>query len=611
LKIAIHNHFAGQKVAETGLSRRIHEAARHLGWEAAEVSSSAEINGFCPDFVLALHFRTPKLTRYPTYGCMWNPPTFFAKDDRFIKNILSYNGYLSSSAPITAWLKDILYSRHKNYFVAPFYTSCHCVPYRPPQIERPRVLYAGTGWDGARFQPLFERLDREPYMEIYGPRKAWRYIRRAYRGLLPFDGSSILDALNKAGAGLCLHRQEHRDAGVPSLRVFEIVASGAIAICQEHPFIREAFGNSVFYLDSTDDMAGAIRQISEENPEKAVALSRKAYDIFQEKYTLEKLLSGIIPHHERLLSPKSFATNRAPKSPDGKSVQFIIRIGDRGTEYLSRALQSLVNQTCRCVGAIIVRHQEVSGLSTLLRSYADQLPIELVESPCTGFRSTQLWAGLKAVSSDYFGILDDDDIIHPNHVMSLLQLLDKHETFGVAYSGAIRVWEPRRKGKAAAWFCEVPAEPAELAYFEPFDLSRLVALNNFITSNSFIARSPLIKKLPDDPRLALAEDLFLLLSLCQRTDFIFSYEATCEFYWRGGRSDNAVWLDRAHWSADFDRIKTMFWGQRFPCAQVVGGSNIELENERLKEVIAHMERSKFWKMRQFWFRVKGAIGIDR
>ena len=194
---------------------------------------------------------------------MVTPPAYFTHDDQFIKNILSFDGYLSTSDHITSWLEDILYATKKKHFIAPFYTSCQSVPYRPPQIRQPRLLYTGTNWDGPRFKELFQQLDAKPYMDIYGPKGAWTYLSHSYRGALPFDGSSLLDALHSAGVGLCLHRQEHCAAAAASSRIFEIVASGAIAICQEHPFIREAFGNSVLYLDPAASIAQAAPQISE------------------------------------------------------------------------------------------------------------------------------------------------------------------------------------------------------------------------------------------------------------------------------------------------------------------------------------------------------------
>jgi Glycosyl transferases group 1 len=324
LRIAIANSFAGQEVAETGLSRRIYRAAINLGWEAQEVSSSStEIDNFDPDFVIALHFFTPKLTRHPTYGCMWNPPAFFEREEGYVKNILGYDSYLTSSEYISDWLRDKLRDTDKKYFLAPFYTSCHQVPYRPPDLSRPRLLYAGTNWDGPRYKKLFQKLDSEAYTDIYGGASAWAYLKHAYKGKLPFDGQSILAALNRAGAGLCLHKEEHRRAATPSLRIFEIAASGAIAICQEHPFIREAFGDSVLYLSESRSVRETVRQISEYmrwitlHREEALAMSRRAYDIFAESYSLEGLLSGIVPHHQRLIAEKGFVADPLKQHQDG------------------------------------------------------------------------------------------------------------------------------------------------------------------------------------------------------------------------------------------------------------------------------------------------------
>jgi hypothetical protein len=180
-----------------------------------------------------------------------------------------------------------------------------------------------------------------------------------------------------------------------------------------------------------------------------------------------------------------------------------------------------------------------------------------------------LWAGLKAVSSEYFGILDDDDAIHPGHVDSLLHLLERSDSYGVGYSGSIRIWESRHGGSDSPPSDQIPFEPAELTYFEPFDLNRLVALNNFITSNAFIARSSLLKDLGHDPQLPLLEDLFLLLHLCRKATFVFSYEATCEFYWRHERDDNTVLLEEPGWLSARERIKNILWRQSFPTEQNV------------------------------------------
>jgi hypothetical protein len=457
------------------------------------------------------------------------------------------------------------------------------------------LLYTGTNWDGPRHRGLFEQLDAEPYLDIYGPTNAWCYLKGSYRGSLPFDGISMLDALHSAGVGLCLHRKEHCEAATPSSRIFEIAASGAIAICQEHPFIRANFGDSVLYLDLARDAEGVVAQVSEymrwiaQNEKEALDLSKRAYEIFSKTFTLEKLLSDLVPHHEKLLAQKQF--RHLPSGILGnETVQFIVRVGERKAEYVERTLASLATQTYGPVGAIIVKYREVPGLSELLRKYDHQLGINVVSSSM-GLRSTHLWAGLRAVSSQYFGILDDDDVIHPNHVASLLQLLKTSEDCGVAYSGSIRIWESQDTKIESESFGKLSSEPAELAFFEPFDLSRLVALKNFITSNAFIARSTFLKDLGDDPYLPVSEDLFLLLYLCRKTNFVFSYEPTCEFYWRHDRKDNSVLQDQRDWVTASERIKNILWKQSFHSTQSLAHNLPQLEQKlsKLEGKLAQVE----------------------
>jgi hypothetical protein len=595
LKIAIHSHYAGQQAAETEFSKRICLAARNIGWQAFEVATSTEINQCQPDFVIALAFRTPKLTRFPTYGSMVTPPVFLVHDAQFIKNIISYDAYLCSSEHIKRWLKDILYLTPKEHFIAPWFTSTHHVRYRPPQFTSPRLLYAGTNWDGPRYGALFERLDSESYLDVYGPQAAWSHLKHSFRGSLPFDGVSILDALNDAGVGLCLHRAEHSDAATPSSRIFEITASGALAICQEHPFIRDAFQDAVLYLEPTDDVPRLASQISEymrwiaANPDEALKLSGRAYDIFSKNYTLEKLLFDLIPSHKELVAAKQSlpsSSRSSPKALGQKGVQFIVRIGDRGADYVERALDSIASQSYGLVGAVIVQYKGVPHLSQILGKYDRHVPVQLVQSTYTGSRSTQLWDGLRAVSSEYFGILDDDDVIYPNHAHLLVDLLERFKDCGVAYSGAIRIWEPDLAVSAST---ELPAEPAELTYFEPFDRGRLVALDNFITSNAFIARTSFLKDLWDDPQLPLLEDLFLLLFLCRKTNFVFSYEASSEFRWRGHKKDNATWIDRQNWAGAGERIKSLLWKQGFGSTQLVGSSSLTQVESRLETISAQLE----------------------
>ncbi len=623
MRVAVFNAFATQEVAETELARRMVLAAQALGWEAREVASSVEVRSFAPDFVIALHFFTPKLTAHPTYGCLWNPPVFFEGDPGHVRNVLTYDGYLSSSPFMSRWVEERLEGSPKKYFVAPFYASCNRIPYRPPTLDHPRLLYAGTNWDGTRLRELFLRLDAEPYVDIHGPKDRWRHLGKTYRGSLPFDGKSLPEALHRAGVGLCLHREEHCAAGTPSLRIFEIAASGAIAICQEHPFIRDAFGDSVLYLDRSLDAAALAAQVGEHmrwigsHRDEALAMSRRAHAIFESRFTLETLLEGVAKEHRKLLPAKAFVPTRSPAAPASPRVQFVVRAGERSLRTLRRALDSLAAQTSGGVGAVLLRYQDLD-LTEIVDAYRGTLPLTIVDGRRDGVRSTHLWEGLRAVSTEYFGVLDDDDALHPNHVAGLLSILEANRGAGVAYSGSIRIWEPGigADGESAS----LHAEPAELAYGEPFDRGKLFALHNYITSNAFLARTSLLQELPEDPQLPVLEDLFLLLALSLQAPFVYSQEATCEFYWRACGTENSVLRQRASWDSTAEKLARLIWtdgllarhgnaavAEQYRAALQSCGLHLVRELAQRDELIRTMERSKGWKLILAWRRAKARL----
>jgi hypothetical protein len=543
MKIAIHNSFADKPCAETELSRRISIAAKNLGWESIETDSPYEIKSFRPDFVLVMHFNTPKLYEFPTYGCMWNPPVFFDLYEALLKdlqsyrqdkkdiikyaNIFTYDGYLSSSQIVDNWLHEKLGNTAKKICIAPFFTSTNQTEYTLPNIQDPHLVYIGTNWDGARFKELFKQLDKQKFMEVYGLASKWRYLKNSYKMSLPFDGVSVLNTLKDAGVGLCLHKPEHCDAETPSMRIFEIVASGAIAICGEHKFIRTAFGDNVLYIDTNASIADQIKQISDHiywiknNQEAALEMSRKAHDIFLEKYTLEKLLLGIIPYHQSLIVDKGFTQPSNHQIATNKKVDIILTIREDNLKKIRCCLDSIVSQTHPNISIVLVKNREINGLSELLKQYTDIIYIKIVNSKYTGFSITQIKDGLNSITSDYFTILNENDIIHANHLYLLVSLLEKHQFAGVAYSSSIVNLENPDISIHSS---------KDLACFEDFNINKIAQFKNFVSPNSFIVRSSLISNIDiEEVKLPFAEIFYLILRLSQKSIFIFSYEVTCEF----------------------------------------------------------------------------------
>ncbi|MBD3881910.1 hypothetical protein IFO70_09100 [Phormidium tenue FACHB-886] len=621
MKVALQNPFFGQLVAETELAQRIALAAQNLGWETVELQTAAQVNAFQPDFVIALHNNSPKLAAFPTYGCLWNPLSFFEGTEQYVKHVLTYDGYLTSSGAVDRWLHQILYTTPKTFFTAPFYTSCPKTPYQPPNLDPPRLMYLGSNWDGSRFPELFEGLDAKEYMTIYGNPDGWTHLKQSYRGALPYDGTTVLQTLNQTGVGLCLHRAEHRYYGLPSMRIFEIVASGAVAICGDHPFIRDRFGESVLYLDPDANPSEQVDRIStlmhwiQANPQAALAKSAQAHQIFLEHFALEKLLLDLVPHHETVLRQKGFVS--VAEKP-ASTVQWILPYsGKDGASLQQRqaqvARQSYGNQASNHAG----NHAGNQPIVVASEPVDLEGDFQLVQTPASA-QSSFLWAGLNAVSADYFAVLDEAAILHPNHLQRLVSLLDRHPDYGVAYSGCLY--------------------ENEAIQFQLFNLEQLLTFELAIPLSSIVVRrSVLDATLLQDPQLREYGDLCLLFLLAQRTKFLFSYELTCEL--QTSPPDHHLLLKQIqNWSSELSRLKFIFWHQEFTSGKTLQTiqknyrehSQLHTQAQRLRSQLSQsqttasqlqeqvktaqaqieaMRTSKFWKLRSAWFKMKKTIGL--
>lgn len=217
------------------------------------------------------------------------------------------------------------------------------------------------------------------------------------------------------------------------------------------------------------------------------------------------------------------------------SVDYIVRVGGRDIGFVRRCLDSLAAQTAPGIGVILVRHGPVEGLEAEMerqRPRLRRLALVDVASPTT--RSACLWAGLDAVEADLFGMLDDDDTLHPNHVASLTPLA---LSGAIAISGSVRVWDD-----AAGPF--PPADPTfehrALHALPPPDRAYFLAWNLTVPSNAFLAPSWLRPAIGPDPGLDITEDTWLLRRLVRVAPFASSWRVSTDFHWRQGQADNTA-----------------------------------------------------------------------
>lgn len=616
MKIAIHNSFHGGQLAEAELSRRLILAATNLGWEAIEVGSSDDIWRYHPDFVLSLHFKTPKLTSFPTYGCLWHPAVLIETDEQFTRNILSYDVFLTSSPQTDQWLADRLYNTPKKYFTAPFFTSCNTTVYQKPDLQNLRLMYVGSNWDGARFQDLFLGLDPQQCLSVYGSKVGWSYLNYSYKGTLPFDGISVLKVLNQVGAGLCLHRDEHTREGIPSMRIFEIAASGAIAICGDHSFIRQAFADTVLYVDTRLSTLDQVAQITDHlrwiaaHPQVALEMSRAAHQIFVEQFSLEHLLSKLQAQHQSLLSQKGFGSyvSLSQDLVKTNAVQLILLVRDRNLSNLQRSLESIKQQTYQNFSILLMRDQSFDDCDALIEHYAGHFLIQVIKGKFL-FRSSDLWCGIQVVSASYFGVLESGAVIFPNHLHTLVSLLDSCKDLGIAYAEGIQS-RPGDRSVTALNSHDV-IDPKILKSAVLPDWADLLPFDHPLNINGFLARSSLLDSwLKQDPGLETLEDLFLLLNLAVRGRAMFSYEATYE---TGVEVKDPVLATEA-----MRRIEVMMRDREFPSGQTILNlkqlrqqlHQSQTELTQAQQRIVAMESSKFWQLRQRWFQLKRKLGLN-
>ena len=235
-----------------------------------------------------------------------------------------------------------------------------------------------------------------------------------------------------------------------------------------------------------------------------------------------------------LLADIKVATGFTPNGPTA-SVDYIVRVGGRDIGFVRRCLDSLAAQTSGGIGVILVRYAPVPGLEAEMERQRPRLRrLDLIDIPCPTTRSACLWAGLRLVEADLFGMLDDDDALHPNHVASLTPLA---LSGAIAISGSVQVWDDAAGPLP-------PADPAvEHRLFHalpPPDRAAFLAWNLAIHSSAFLAPADLLPALGPDPALDFAEDTYLLRRLARVAPFASSWRVSTDFHWRHGGADNTA-----------------------------------------------------------------------
>lgn len=348
------------KAAEDENIARLKLAAKAIGVECIEIladgtllsSPQQKISKDSVDFVLHLHYDTPKLYDAFSFVALWNPLRFYHiwGYARCSRNLTTHDDFVScSSAPADDHVARMV---RKSYTHLPPRFHLYHSPadiIHPPSLGDGKLFYVGINWEvvtggESRHQEVLKRLDKTGLMRIYGPEifqnvRVWAgydsYVRE-----IPFDGISMIDEISKAGVALVLSSEPHKESELMSNRLFESVAAGALVICDENPFAKRYFGDSLLYIDSRASVEQTFTDIlshlkwARSNPGQALAAIAKSQEIFRGKFSLIRNLSDLycgLSERKRDLRCRQ----NAPESPAVK-----VRVDLLMPEYSESVLQA-------------------------------------------------------------------------------------------------------------------------------------------------------------------------------------------------------------------------------------------------------------------------------
>ena len=211
----------------------------------------------------------------------------------------------------------------------------------------------------------------------------------------------------------------------------------------------------------------------------------------------------------------------------GPLVSLIIRTKDR-SDLLANAVKSVSRQTYTNIELVVVNDggEDVEGV---IRSLSDDIPITYIVHENTMGRAAAANTGLKASNGDYINFLDDDDILYPHHIETLITWIVLKRG-NVVYSSVLSVYFDKPP------FLTEHCKRDELVYNIAFDPDRLL-FQNYIPLMSVMFRKETLNKIGYfDEKLSVFEDWDLWIRMSRHFTFYHIDKITAEYRFYGAES---------------------------------------------------------------------------
>lgn len=211
----------------------------------------------------------------------------------------------------------------------------------------------------------------------------------------------------------------------------------------------------------------------------------------------------------------------------GPLVSLIIRTIDR-PDLLANAVKSVCRQTYTNIELIVV-NDGGEDVEDVVRGLCKDIPVTYMAHESNRGRSAAANSGLKAAKGDYINFLDDDDILYPQHIETLITWISLKRV-AVAYSSVLSVYFDRPP------YLTEHCKKDELIYNIGFDPDRILFQNYIPLMSVMFKKKNLDKTGLFDEDLSVFEDWDLWIRMSRHFTFSHVDEVTAEYRFYGSES---------------------------------------------------------------------------
>ena len=248
----------------------------------------------------------------PVYQTIFHPFSYLDSEGKLEPFYEKYDGYLLTIGTSEAF-ENGFKLKQKDLFTSTFYPTLQHIDYK--KIELKNLVTLIPVWSNRltdeKFKTIYKILSRTLEAKFYGVPENSHLVEKGYMGRLPFNGTSVIQALQESGIVLIFHSDIHNEVKIPSPRIFEAAAASTVIISDKNQFVQKHFGDAVLYVDTSLSPEEICTQIQNhldwihQNPEVALEMAKKSHQIFADQFSMDHQLLDVLAMHEKVKQKKS------------------------------------------------------------------------------------------------------------------------------------------------------------------------------------------------------------------------------------------------------------------------------------------------------------------